>query len=646
LSTVTEARSLPPAPSSTGRPRSLLPVFVAVSVAAAVVLVLALLLGRAIEQRPPGDLPFPGAGTEWALPVARVLHDLAAVATIGFLLLGAVLIPDRKGVLRASAQTAMVRARIAAAVWLAAVVAEAVLSLSDSAAAPVGRILHVDLLWQYVSQVTDGQVFLGTAVAALVVLVAPPVERSNSAAVQLAIAAVGLVLPPLLTGHSASASGHDVATTSLTIHVGATAAWAGGLAAVAWLAARRLPGLSVALPRFSALAFGCFVAVAASGVANAAIRLGRLDALWSTRYGWLVCGKALLIIVLGGFGYRHRRRTVGPAASGDLRAFLRLAAGELVVMASAFGLAVALSRSPTPVGRSLPDVSPAKAALGYELPGPVSARTLALDWQPQTLFLLLVAVGVVAYALAARRLRARGDAWSRGRSVAWYSGLAVLFVTTQTGLSTYGAVLFSVHMAQHLLLTMVVPPLLALGAPVTLALRYLPTSNDGYRGVRGWLVAWLRSPATRLLTRLEVAFGIFAVSSVGIYFSTLFETLMEQHVGHLLMELLFLLVGCLLFWPLVSPDPLPRRPSSSARLVTLAAVLLFHIVFGLAMLRTTTPLAAGWFGGLGRTWGAGLLADQHVGGAIAFSIGVPVAVVVAICLRWLPVEQRETAGAH
>ena len=87
-------------------------------------------------------------------------------------------------------------------------------------------------MWQYLTQILEGQVALAGMVAAAVIVFAPPIEKANPAAVLFGIAGVGLVLPPLLTGHSASASGHDLAMTSLSIHVLAASLWIGGLAGV------------------------------------------------------------------------------------------------------------------------------------------------------------------------------------------------------------------------------------------------------------------------------------------------------------------------------------------------------------------------------------------------------------------------------
>lgn len=602
------------------------------------VLVAALLVGRAIEPRPAGDLPYPGLGTEWALPVARVLHDLAEATTVGFLLLAVSLLPDRRGLLGPTALVALVRARVAAAVWLVALAFEAVLNLSLSAAQPVRGILTVGLVRQYLTQVLEGQVALGGMIAAAVVVAAPPMRKVNSAAMLLMIAALGVLLPPLLTGHSASASGHDLAMTSLTVHVTAAVGWIGGLIATGWLAWTGREGLEVALPRFSRLAFGCFIAVLISGVVNAAIRLGRLDALWQDRYGLLVLGKVVLLLVLGSFGYRHRRGTVDSAVEGDRGPFLRLAAGEVVVMAATVGLAVALSRSPTPVARSVPDVSPAQAALGYDLPGPVTIGRLLFWGQVQLVFLLLVVLGVVGYAHAVRSASRSGEAWPVRRSLAWYAGLAVVAIATQSGLSRYGGVLMSIHIVQQVLLALVAPALLALGAPVALALRVLPATGRGYRSGRGWVLAALRSPVLRGVTSPVLAPLVLVLGTLALYAGGLFEVLMRQHPGHLLMELFFLAAGCLVTWPLLSSDPLPGRPDRSVRLLVAGIFVAYWLVVGIGLLVDNRVIGADWFGGLGRNWGASPASEQDTAGLVALVGGTFLAVLlfVATAARRLP----------
>jgi putative copper export protein len=108
---------------------------------------------------------------------------------------------------------------------------------------------------------------------------------------------------------------------------------------------RRSTSLAVALPRFSALALGCFVAVAGSGAVSAWTRLEQPEQLWTTGYGGLLLAKAAALALLGGAGWLHRRRSLPGVAAGDRGAFVRLAAAEVGLMGVALGLAVALSRT-------------------------------------------------------------------------------------------------------------------------------------------------------------------------------------------------------------------------------------------------------------------------------------------------------------
>jgi putative copper resistance protein D len=314
-------------------------------------------------------------------------------------------------------------------------------------------------------------------------------------------------------------------------------------------------------------------------------------------------------------------------------------------MAIAVGLAIALSRSPTPQPRTVADTSAAKAALGFDLPPPISLGRLAFDWAPEIFFAVFIVVAAFWYGRAVHRLQARGDMWPRLYTAAWYAGLVVVLVTTQSGISRYGQVLFSVHMAQHMLLSMVAPPLLALGAPITLALRYWPAKGPqpGARGARAWLLAILRTPVFRVLSHPLVGLGLFVVSTFGLYFSGLFAALMANHAGHLFMLAHFLITGCLVFWPLVSPDPLPHRPGHGARMLLLVILVPFHAFFGLAILTNTHVLASSWFERLGRTWGASPLNDQRTGGGIAMALAEPVAFLVigVILLQWSRADERQ-----
>ena len=185
----------------------------------------------------------------------------------------------------------------------------------------------------------------------------------------------------------------------------------------------------------------------------------------------------------------------------------------------------------------------------------------------------------------------------------WVIGLLVLTYVTSGPPSVYGRVLFSAHMVDHMALTMVAPIFLVLGAPVTLALRALPPRPDGSRGPREWLLIFVHSKFSQLVTHPLFAAANFAGSIVLFYYSDAFGFAMREHVGHELMNLHFALTGYIFVLSMIGTDPLPRRAPYPLRLVLLLATMGFHAFFGVAIMGGTGLLAADYFGNLGRTWG-------------------------------------------
>jgi putative copper resistance protein D len=295
-------------------------------------------------------LPDAGPLTGWALPVVRLLVDLTGIATLGLLLVGGLLLPSPEGRLDDAAAAAVRWAGRVAAGWLLAVVVEVVLTVSDIFGVPAGEATDPTVLRSFLGQTTQGRALLvQVALLAVVGVLVRATTTPRGAAGSLVVAVVAMA-PPALTGHSASSGSHELAVASLAVHVVAASLWVGGVAALASVAAiRSADGLRLAVPRFSTLAGCCFAAVAVSGVVNAGVRLGGFAPLLSTAYGGLVLAKAGALVVLGCFGFWQRARVVPKLAAGTsaARAFVSVAAAELVVMAATVALAVGLSRTPT-----------------------------------------------------------------------------------------------------------------------------------------------------------------------------------------------------------------------------------------------------------------------------------------------------------
>ncbi|MEW9527805.1 cytochrome c oxidase assembly protein [Microbispora sp. NPDC049125] len=619
----------------------------AVLCAAAGAMVITMVAGGAVTPRIIPGLPDEGMLTRWMLPVSKLAMDASGLLTVGLLALAAFFLPADKGLLGPSAQGYVKAASWTALIWAVASAAALVFSLSETLGEPVSVILDGNQLTSFAGQVPQGiGLTLVVLFAVAIALFARGAITAGAAAGLLVFALVTL-LPPALTGHSSSAPNHGLATTSVAFHLLFLAPWVGGLAALCVHALRGQDRLDVAAARFSQMALWCFIGVGVSGVASALARVTSVEALFTSAYGLILLAKTAAFVVLGLLGRRHRGHTLPKLASGEPHAFLRLALGEILVMGATVGLAVALSRTaPPPAAYAPPDR--AFELLGYPVPPPISLVNLLTLWWFDLFFAVLAAVLAGLYGAGLVRLSRRGDRWPWGRTAVWYIGVVLLVLATQSGVARYAPVLFSVHMTEHMVLAMLVPIFLVLGAPVTLALRALrPAARRGDRGPREWLMVILHSRVAAFVTHPAIATAIFITSTYALYFTPLFASAMEEHLGHIAMTLHFLLSGTLFFWVIIGVDPAPHRLPHVARLVLLLVTMPFHAFFGLALMSMGTVIAANWYDQLGRTWGVSALSDQQTGGGIAWAFGeIPTLIVLlALAMQWWRDDNRTARHA-
>jgi putative copper resistance protein D len=614
---------------------------------AACVFVIAMIVGDATPKPSPPGIPEAGPVTDWGLPLSRLIADLAAIATVGLLLVPTMLLPARKPELRGAAIDLVAATRWTAVTWAAAVVVQTLLTVSDLLAKPLVDLGAAEVQ-SFVFQIPQGRALGIQATLALIVALASRWVVSASETTFLLVVALVALSPPVLTGHAASAGSHDLAVISLLVHVLAVSLWVGGLVGLLWAAAAGAKRGGYAVTRFSTLAAWCVGIVAVSGVANAAVRLGAWSPLLDSGYGRLVLAKALCLVALAGFGLAHRRRTVLRAAADPDAAlgwglFARLASAEVALMAATVGIAVAMSRTPTPVG-DLVYTSPVEALLGGPLPPRPTVSRLLFGWTPSGVGLLVVGLGGALYIAGLLAMHRKQSPWPLGRTVSWFVGLAVIGWATCGGLGEYSHVLFSAHMVSHMALSMVAPIFLVLAAPVTLALRTLPGPRiAGERSPRGMLAASLHSRVVRVVTHPLVATALFVGSLYGLYFTSLFGSLMTSHLGHAIMQLHFLLAGSLFFYVLVGVDPSPRRLPAMARLFLLLVVIPLHAFFSIAIMSDDSVLGGSYWSQLHRPYQQSLLDDQHLAGSVSWALGeVPMLVVIAaIFVQWLRSDTRE-----
>ncbi|MBL1098878.1 cytochrome c oxidase assembly protein [Streptomyces coffeae] len=283
---------------------------------------------------------------------------------------------------------------------------------------------------------------------------------------------------------------------------------------------------------------------------------------------------------------------------------------------------------------------------GMDMDLPPFTLSRGLEFGGDPLFLVGSVVVLGLYAWGAARLWRRGDSWPVGRMVSFALGVLTIMIAMCTGLNDYGMVMFSVHMVQHMIISMVSPILLLLGAPVTLALRALPAAGRGRKGPRELLVALLHSRYMRVITHPVFTIPLFIASLYALYFTPLFDFLMESKPGHLAMMVHFLAVGLVFFWPIMGVDPGPHRPGYVMRMLELFAGMPFHAFFGIALMMATEPMI-GTYEHPPASLGIDALSDQNAAGGIAWAFSeIPsVIVLVALVYQWYKSEQRQARRA-
>ncbi|MCX5433289.1 cytochrome c oxidase assembly protein [Streptomyces sp. NBC_00257] len=277
--------------------------------------------------------------------------------------------------------------------------------------------------------------------------------------------------------------------------------------------------------------------------------------------------------------------------------------------------------------------------MNMDLPPFTLGRGLQFSADPFFLVGCLLGIGLYAYAVL--RLRRRGDSWPAGRIVFFVVGLLSIALVMCTKLNDYGMVMFSVHMVQHMVISMLSPILLLLGAPVTLALRALSVAGRGRTGPRELLLKLLHSRYMKIITHPVFTIPLFIASLYGLYFTPIFDFLMGSKTGHIAMMVHFLAVGLVFFWPIMGVDPGPHRPGYVMRMLELFAGMPFHAFFGIALMMATTPMV-GTYENPPASLGIDALSDQGWAGGIAWAFSeIPsVLVLIALVFQWYRSEQR------
>ena len=274
---------------------------------------------------------------------------------------------------------------------------------------------------------------------------------------------------------------------------------------------------------------------------------------------------------------------------------------------------------------------------------PPSVGNLLLGWTPEPAVVLpLLAAALVWLALVRRIDRAHpATPVPRRRTVAFLLGLGAIAVALLSGIEAYDTTLFSIHMVQHLLLTLVAAPLLVLAAPVTTLLR---AATPNVR--RRILLPILHSRVLRVVGFPVVAGVVFAAVMWGTHFSGVFDAALEDPLLHDLEHALFLGAGLLFWWPAVGLDPSPWRMSHPVRAMYVFVQMPQGTFLAVTIQGSSAPLYE-HYATVARSWGPTALQDQQIAGGIMWLGGdlIFVGAIAAILAGWMLHEQRQQAAA-
>ncbi|HEX8933710.1 MAG TPA: cytochrome c oxidase assembly protein [Pseudonocardiaceae bacterium] len=587
--------------------------------------------------------PDPGPIVTVGTPLLRLLAELAATVCLGALAFTALCTrPQPSGLVSPQAYDELRIATRAALIWGISALLLVPFSAADTVGLGLSRVITPEHLLAQLDALEQPKAWLITAAAAAIVTVGCRTVLFWQTVFALTGLAILALVPPLVTAHGSSDSGHDFTLAAIIIHVPVAALWIGTALAILRQARRGGPTVAQLMTRYARLARWCWVVLVTSGLVLGVVLVPR-ETLLTSAYGVLLLIKAGMVVVLVVAGEILRRRALRDLDAAPLGwpGLSRFGAADVLLLLGVLGMSVELTHLSVPnvLSRAF---TTTQTLLGYDLSGPPTPWRLITDWRIDMLFGPAAVLLAVAYLVGVRHMRRCGQRWPVARTAAWLAGCLTLLLATSSGLSRYAAAMFSLHMASHMLISMLIPALLVLGAPLTLLGTVTPEANSGPLPSLGdWLEILRASRLTRALMHPMVTLVLFTGSPFALYFSGLFDTAVRFHWAHLAINAYFLLIGYFFFWAVIGVDGVPGSLPNLARLGILLAAMPADIVFATALINTHRVIgngiaAANMYQALKLPWVPNLLADQRLAGMLALAIGELTLFVVmgALLLRW------------
>ncbi|MFM6982041.1 MAG: cytochrome c oxidase assembly protein, partial [Microbacteriaceae bacterium] len=519
----------------------------------------ALELGGAAHEQVLAD---PGAFVTWGTPITKFVVSTCMALVIGGLGVRLFVVPDGSAARRVHAVT------LAAAItWTAAMVAYAFLSFLTVYGGPASFDTGFESSIEYFFVETElGRLLLIITGLTVVVSLVLALAHSWFWIASGFIVAVATAWPFAEMSHSGGTATHGVAVSALVLHLVFVSLWTGGLVATI-IAMTAGADRAVSLRRYSSIALLSISIVGVTGIASAVVRIGSWDNVVSA-YGIIVLLKAVVVVVLALLGVRWRTTILPKLESAQ--GVLAFALLETALLLFVIGLATGLGRTAPPVSTELTGtLTPAELLTGSPVPPPWTWETAFGSWRLDLIWAMFAVFTTVFYLWGVARLARRGDKWPLSRSIHWVWAMAVLVYATSGGVAVYGEYLFSAHMIEHMLLTMLVPVGIVLSAPITLIARAVEVRKDGSRGMREWFLGIVHSRWIGLVGHPLVSTVVFALSLMVFYYSPLLSWATTTHLGHQWMVLHFLTSGYLFVQALIGVDPSPHKTAYPVRMILL-----------------------------------------------------------------------------
>jgi putative copper resistance protein D len=237
------------------------------------------------------------------------------------------------------------------------------------------------------------------------------------------------------------------------------------------------------------------------------------------------------------------------------------------------------------------------------------------QWRPDPWAVVPMLLAGWIYLAGARRLARGNSPWPLARTAWFFAGLAALSLALVSPIDAFADASFSIHMVQHLALTLLAPPLIALGAPITLALR---AASPEVR--RRFLVPALHSRFATLLAKPVVGWLLFVCVPVAIHVTPVFDLALRNNFVHAVEHLVWVSSALIYWWPIVGRDPSPRSMSYPARLLSLFLAMPAASFLALALYSARAPLYPS-YAALPPPWGSHALADQQAAAVTMWLVG-------------------------